>query len=55
MIRAYSPECARSKALCSTTLGLRRCTLESLIGIKPAGAAMVISYLARDAAAYLPE
>src|SRR5664279_1900569 len=36
-------------------LDLRRCALESLIGIKRAGADMIVSYFAKDAAGWLAE
>ncbi|HEY7022524.1 MAG TPA: porphobilinogen synthase [Ktedonobacterales bacterium] len=36
-------------------LDLRRCALESLIGIKRAGADMILTYFAKDAAAWLAE
>lgn len=36
-------------------LDLRRCALESLIGIKRAGADMIVSYFAKDAARWLSE
>jgi porphobilinogen synthase len=36
-------------------LDLRRCTLESLTAIKRAGADMIVSYFAKDAAAWLTE
>ncbi len=36
-------------------LDLRRCALESLIGIKRAGADMIVTYFARDAARWLAE
>jgi porphobilinogen synthase len=36
-------------------LDLRRCALESLIGIKRAGADMILTYFAKDAAEWLSE
>ncbi|MEP7294023.1 MAG: porphobilinogen synthase, partial [Chloroflexota bacterium] len=36
-------------------LDLRRCALESLIGIKRAGADMIVSYFAKDAVRWLAE
>ncbi|MFN8447463.1 MAG: porphobilinogen synthase [Anaerolineae bacterium] len=42
-------------AAASGWLDLRRCALESLIAIKRAGADMIVSYFAKDAAAWLAE
>jgi len=36
-------------------LDLRRCAMESLVGIKRAGADMILTYFAHDAACWLAE